>query len=220
MDDRILVIEGFDEVDAYTQSLRNAGLVVERVRADAALSIAREHRIRAVVAPVLAQSGRDLVASIRKARAELPIIAVGGSDEVAHATLCISQPVFGGVFASIVTYVLQQMRLRRAWRELPCEVAVSATDAKNEFASILETAVVRGPVRIEKHGAARAVLIGWDDYEKLTAAPAPLAVLRDEYDARLARMQQPGMYERMQTAFDASPDELAAAAVSQARRGG
>jgi prevent-host-death family protein len=96
---------------------------------------------------------------------------------------------------------------------------VSATDAKNEFATILETAVARGPVGIEKHGEARAVLIGWEDYEKLTAAPDPLDALRVEYDALLARMQRPGARERMKAAFDASPEELAAAAVSQAKRG-
>jgi antitoxin Phd len=219
MDNRILVIDGFDEVEVYSQSLRSAGFVVERSRGDAALSLVQKGPVSAVVAPVIESSERELVARIREVRAELPIIGVGADVELELAMLCISQPVVAGVFVSIVKYVLQQMRIRRAWRDLPCEVVVSATDAKNEFASILETAVARGPVCIQKHGEARAVLIGWDDYEKLTAAPDRLDVLRNEYDALLGRMQQPGMRERMQSAFDATPDELAAAAVSQAHRG-
>ena len=220
MDDRILLVEGFEEVELYSQSLRSAGFVVERVRSDRALSLVEESSVSAVVAPCVAPVQRDLVMRIRKLRAGLPIVGVGADmAERDLDLLCISEPVYGKVIVSILKFMLHHARGRRAWRHLPLEDTVSATEAKNEFATILETAVARGPVGIEKHGEARAVLIGWEDYEKLTAAPDSLGALRGEYDALLARMQQPGMRDRMQAAFDADPDELAAAAVSQAKRG-
>jgi antitoxin Phd len=218
--DRILIIEGFEQVDAYSQSLRSAGFAVERARPETAMALVNDASIRAVVVPCTAVADRELVTRIRKTRVELPMVGVGVTDDVDPAMLCISEPIDGGVFVSILKFMLHNTRTRRAWRDLPVEIAVSATEAKNEFAMILETAVARGPVCIQKHGEARAVLIAWDSYEKLTAAPDPLDLLREEYDSLLERMQRPGSRERMQSAFDATPEELGAAAVSRARRGG
>ncbi|MBL8620499.1 MAG: type II toxin-antitoxin system prevent-host-death family antitoxin [Myxococcales bacterium] len=102
-------------------------------------------------------------------------------------------------------------RIRRQARE------VTATEAKNEFASILDTAVSRGPVVIRKHDAPRAVLVSWTEFEAMEAPGRRLDTLTAQYEARLAAMQRPGMRERMRAAFDADPAELAAAAVGAAR---
>jgi len=218
----ILVIDGFGEADAYSASLQQAGFAITRSRGEAALSVVERRPLSAVVASIAATSGLELVKQIREAKSDLPIMAVSSPDAsglpAGDILFLLKQPVVGGVFVEIMKLFLQNLRTRRAWRELPWEVSVSATEAKNAFASILETAVSRGPVRIEKHGEARAVLVAWTDYEKLTAAPDRLGALSTEYDALLARLQEPGMYDRLQAAFDASPAELSAAAVKSQER--
>lgn len=102
-------------------------------------------------------------------------------------------------------------RLRPQARE------VTATVAKNEFASILDTAVSHGPVVIRKHDAPRAVLVSWAEFEAMEAPPRRLETLEAQYEARLMAMQRPGVRARMRAAFDASPAEMAAAAVRVAR---
>lgn len=102
-------------------------------------------------------------------------------------------------------------RLRPQARE------VTATVAKNEFASILDTAVSHGPVVIRKHDAPRAVLVSWAEFEAMDAPPRRLETLAAQYEARLMAMQRPGVRARMRAAFDATPAEIAAAAVRVAR---
>jgi hypothetical protein len=51
----------------------------------------------------------------------------------------------------------------------------------------------------------------------LAAEEHTLDTLTSEFDALLARMQQPGMAEAMERAFAMSPAQLGAAAVGQAR---
>jgi prevent-host-death family protein len=223
MSDSILVVEGFEEVDTYSSSLERAGFTITRSRSDAALSVVERRPFSAVVASIAAISGLELVKRIHATRSDLPILAVGSVDVMPHfgdVLFLLEAPVVGRVFVEIMKLFVRNLRTRRAWRDLPWEMSVSATEAKNEFATILDTAVSRGPVRIEKHGAARAVLVAWDDYEKLTAAPDRLGALSTEYDALLARLQQPEMYDRLQAAFDASPAELSAAATKRRKRGG
>ena len=222
MSDSILVVEGFEEVDTYSASLERAGFTITRSRSDAALSVVERRPFSAVVASIAAGSGLELVKRIHATKSDLPILAVGSTDVTPFGDVLflLEQPVAGAVFAGIMKLFVRNLRTRRAWRDLPWEMSVSATEAKNEFASILDTAVLRGPVRIEKHGTARAVLVAWDDYEKLTAAPDRLGALSTEYDALLARLQAPEMYDRLQSAFDASPAELSAAATKHRKRGG
>ncbi len=47
-----------------------------------------------------------------------------------------------------------------------------------------------------------------------------LDLLRDRFDALLARMQEPGVREAMQAAFDSSPRQLGQAAVLFVRKRG
>ncbi|WP_051378003.1 MULTISPECIES: type II toxin-antitoxin system Phd/YefM family antitoxin [Derxia] len=102
--------------------------------------------------------------------------------------------------------------------------AFSATEVKNEFGRVLETAFTKGAVAITRHDAPKAVLLSLDAWRALTgaqAAPAdPLAALGAEFDALLAGMQTPAGRSAGEALFDASPDELGAAAVMAAATAG
>jgi prevent-host-death family protein len=100
-------------------------------------------------------------------------------------------------------------------------VSVTATEAKNEFGRLFETAIAGRPVVITKHGTAKAVLMSKADFDALSGSSEPdLDALGDEFDAMLARMQAPGTREKMRRAFGASPDALGKSAVAAARRRG
>src|ERR1700693_5407390 len=78
----------------------------------------------------------------------------------------------------------------------------TATQAKNEFARVLEMALQGGSVVITKHDAPKAILISMDEFNKLThAAEFKLNTLSDEFDAMLDRMQTPKSRSAMQSAF-------------------
>lgn len=97
---------------------------------------------------------------------------------------------------------------------------VAATRFKNEFAAIVEQAALGGAVAITKHNAPKAVLISYAEFEALTHANTPaLDELTDEFDDLLARMQRPEAKAAVAAAFDATPEQLGAAAQSTARRG-
>jgi antitoxin Phd len=98
-------------------------------------------------------------------------------------------------------------------------VAVSATEAKNEFGRILETAMRGGRVVITKHESPKAVLISVEEFDVLANAHrAELEALRGEFDQLLARMQTPAARAAMDSAFHATPKDLGKAAVAAARR--
>ena len=98
-------------------------------------------------------------------------------------------------------------------------VAVSATEAKNEFGRMLETVLQGGKVVITKHDSPKAVLISMDEFNALSNAhKAELETLSEEFDRLLARMQTPAARTRMNAAFHATPKELGKAAVAAARK--
>jgi len=101
----------------------------------------------------------------------------------------------------------------------PGPLTVTATEAKHQFARMLETVGRGRPVFITKHDAPKAVLLSVDDYEALVASRSRgLDALTREFDALLERMQTPGARERVLAAYRASPEELGAAAVAEARK--
>src|SRR6266849_361903 len=98
---------------------------------------------------------------------------------------------------------------------------VPATEAKNEFGNILETAIRDGMVVITKHDAPRAVLVSLDKVAASLHAGEPnLDKLRKEFDLLLARMQTQKARSAMKAAFDATPRQLGKAAVAAARKRG
>jgi len=98
-------------------------------------------------------------------------------------------------------------------------VAISATEAKNEFGRILETVIQGGKVVITRHDSPKAVLISMDEFNALSNAhKAELETLGEEFDGLLAKMQTPAARAGMSAAFHATPKELGRAAVAAARK--
>jgi len=99
--------------------------------------------------------------------------------------------------------------------------AFTATDAKNEFGRVLDTAIQKGVVAITRHDAPKAVLLSLDEFNALVGAgSSQLDTLSGEFDALLARMQEPKARKGMEAAFNASPAQLGKAAVAAARKRG
>jgi prevent-host-death family protein len=98
------------------------------------------------------------------------------------------------------------------------EAYMSASVAKNCFATVLENVSKGQQVFITKHNAAKAVVMSVEKYRSLSAATTSLLdQLTAEFDARFERMQTPEMRRGMQQAFDATADQLAKSAVKAGR---
>ena len=94
---------------------------------------------------------------------------------------------------------------------------VAASEAKNQFGQVLESALRDGAVVITKHDAPKAVLISIEELEAI-AAGGRLDTLTKEFDAQYAKMQKPAFAKAMHTAFGATPKQLGAAAVKATRK--
>ena len=95
---------------------------------------------------------------------------------------------------------------------------VSATRLRNEFGTVFEQATVDGAVLITKHDAPKAVLLSYAEFEALTESATPvLDDLSERFDELLATMQTPKAKAGVAAAFNATPQELGAAAVKAAR---
>jgi prevent-host-death family protein len=100
----------------------------------------------------------------------------------------------------------------------PSAVYMPASRAKNEFATVLEEVLRGREVVITKHKAPKAVVVSMERFNALTTAATPnLGALTASFDSRLARMQTSDARTNMRNAFNASPAELAQAAVNAAR---
>jgi len=95
----------------------------------------------------------------------------------------------------------------------------SASDAKNQFGRVLETALADGIVMITKHDVVKAVLVSAEEFTALTGSREPaLDTLSREFDRLLARMQTPKSRAGMKSAFEATPKQLGQVAVEGARK--
>jgi antitoxin Phd len=103
---------------------------------------------------------------------------------------------------------------------LPRLTSMTATAAKNKFGRALDTVLQGGAVVITRHGAPRAVLISFQEYNQLKGAGAAQLRLSGEFDALLAGMQRPASRAGMKAAFGASPKQLGRAALTAARKRG
>ncbi|MDE2400774.1 MAG: type II toxin-antitoxin system Phd/YefM family antitoxin [Burkholderiales bacterium] len=91
----------------------------------------------------------------------------------------------------------------------------SATEAKNSFGRVLDTAFSQGMVAITKRDRPTAVVLSMDAYQALLdGQQQPLDSLSHEFDALLQRMQSPASRDALMDAFDASPEEMGQAAVA------
>lgn len=92
--------------------------------------------------------------------------------------------------------------------------SVPATQAKNRFGEILQTVRDSGPVFIERHGQAQAVVLGIDAYNKLTSNRERTPEEREldywtgEFDALHTRMQDRKAHQAVDALFSATDTEL------------
>jgi len=97
--------------------------------------------------------------------------------------------------------------------------SVPATDAKNEFGSILETAVQNGAVVITKHDVPKAVLVSVERVSDLLAKHEPdLQALAREFDELVARMRTPKARAAARGLFAATAEQLGEAALAGVKR--
>jgi len=94
---------------------------------------------------------------------------------------------------------------------------VTASEAKNQFGQVLESALRDGAVVITRHDTPKAILLSIEELEAI-AARSRLDTLATEFDATYTRMQEPGFAKALDSAFGASPKRLGAAAVKAARK--
>lgn len=104
------------------------------------------------------------------------------------------------------------------WRPRRTE-SITASEAKNEFGRVLDTALQGALIVITKHDAPKAVMMSMDEFNALSrASETQLDTLSEEFDALLARMQTPKARAAMKRAFGASSKQLGKAAAVAARR--
>lgn len=92
----------------------------------------------------------------------------------------------------------------------------SATEAKNSFGLVLDTASSQGMVAITKRDRPTAVVLSMDAYQALLDGQhQPLNSLSHEFDGLLLRMQTSASRDALMDAFGASPEELGQSALAQ-----
>ena len=121
------------------------------------------------------------------------------------------QNSLNGYYGHMVRDVLSKLRY----------TTVAASEAKNQFGQVLESALHDGAVVITKHDAPKAILLSMDEFNALAGpGQSTLDSLSADFDAMLARMQTPRARSGMQAAFGASPKALGKGAVAAARKRG
>jgi two-component system nitrogen regulation response regulator GlnG len=100
-------------------------------------------------------------------------------------------------------------------------VRMNATKAKNQMGQVLDRVMQGEIVLITRHETPKAAVIPMAEFEKLSRMTGErLSTLSRKYDAMLARMQAPAARRGMKAAFEASPKQLAQAALRFARKRG
>lgn len=110
------------------------------------------------------------------------------------------------IIATMEHHVLSKLRY----------TTVAASEAKNKFGQVLDSALRDGAVVITKHDTPKAVLISIEELEAV-AARGRLDTLAREFDAQYLRMQDPGFAKAMGNAFAAGPKQLGATAAKAAK---
>lgn len=103
-------------------------------------------------------------------------------------------------------------------QELPSS---PASKLKNAFKPVFQQVLRDGAVSITRNRKREAILLSAELYDQIVSELAlrdPLEVLRNDYDARFAAVQTDKAQEAYQSAFDASPEDLGKAAVTQAEK--
>jgi antitoxin Phd len=236
---RVLIIE--EEVpllESYSHSLAASGFeVIEVSRARDGLERLKSHTFDVVLADVSTPGieGLEVIEQLRSRFPDIPVIAMFGEVDnrvaIKATELGVVQylikPIAAEALEATTSHAVRMNRMRHGRsrrvngveKETREVSSVTATEAKNGFGKILESAVRGNRVFITKHEAPKAVLISVDDFDVLTAsAETRLDTLSSEFDALLARMQTRGTRSKMKAAFGASPKQLGRAAVEAASK--
>lgn len=90
---------------------------------------------------------------------------------------------------------------------------ITATEAKNAFGKVLDTALARGVVAITKREKVRAVVLSIEAYDTLRGGSEKLlASLDAEFDALVGAMRTPAARAAGDALFTATPPALGRAA--------
>ena len=181
--------------------------------------------------------GISLLVRLRDLNINVPVILLTAAwDNMtmlrarAHGAMCLTKPIDEATLATAVHQRIDAVtsagRVAAAAPAAPTAAlstdsieTVTATFAKNEFRRVLETAAKNGRVVITKYQDPRAVLMSFDEYQRLLGAREPkLDMLTREFDGLLAKMQAPKARAGATAAFSMSSDELGAAAVAAAKK--
>jgi len=237
--DRVLLVDDQPKVLAsYSRALASAGFeVTEAGSGDEALRRLERSPFDVVLTDLLVPkiSGLAFLERLHAFSPALPFIVMVDkqSNEIAveaaelGALQLLVKPID---LACLKRTVGRAVRLRRARQdatpaflaprgEALTPIKITATDAKNQMGRVLDTVMQGGVVLITKRETPRAAVIPMAEYEKFSrATEAKLNALSGEFDALLARMQTPEARAGMKIAFDATPEQLAKAAVTFARK--
>jgi len=101
-------------------------------------------------------------------------------------------------------------------QELP---TITATQLKQSTADVLDQVSAGKPIAITRHDRTRVVMISVDQYNELVAQESHvLSELRTEYRTMLDEMQTPEQKAAALRLFEATSEELGAAAVKAAQK--
>jgi antitoxin Phd len=237
---RVLLVDDEPSILAsYGRALADAGFEVTKARGGGeALRRLGTAAFDVVVTDLIPEmNGLEFLKSLHAFSPELPVILMADklSNETAveaaelGAVRSLVKPVSPALLKRTVGHVVGLNRARRdalpallnRRGDAPGPITMTATDAKNQMGQVLETVMQGGVVLITKHETPKAAVIPIAEYEKFSrATEARLNALSGEFDAILARMQTPKARAGMKAAFDASPEQLARAAVAFARKRG
>jgi antitoxin Phd len=236
---RVLLVDDQPSIlVSYGRALANSGFEVTKATdGEEAFQLLEAADFDVVLTDLLAPktSGLAFLERLHTFSPELPVIVMFDKQSNEIALEAAERGAFQSLVKPIGPAVLKRtvgraLNMRRARNEATpvvpgrrgealAPIKMTATDAKNQMGHVLDTVMQGGVVLITKRETPRAAVIPMAEYEKFSrATEARLSALSGEFDALLARMQTPGARVGMQAAFDATPEQLAKAAVNFARK--
>jgi prevent-host-death family protein len=235
---RILVVDHEPAPATYGPALRSGGFEVSKANdAVDALQRLKSNSFDVVLANMLIPDMKALefLSKVHAFSPNLPLILLVGeqSNEIAVeaaelGALPLVKPISDQLLKRTIQRAVSLTRARKTttdrlvrWGDALEPIRITATKAKNQMGQMLKTVMQGGVVLITMRETPEAAVIPMAEYEKLKgAAEARLSTMSRAFDDLLVRMQTPEAGVAMQTAFDASSEELAKNAVAFARKRG
>ena len=223
-------------LQSYSRQLGDAGFHVTRAAGGTeALHLLETRHFDAVLSDLVMPEtdGLSLLRRAHELGPDLPVILMSDKAHRRSANRAkaegaldfLVKPIDRDTLERALAQAIRRRRGRLTFRNSRGEelrvASFKATEVKNAFGRILDTAIRRGAIVITKHDDPKAVLLSWDEFEALNSARSrQLAALTGEFDALLKRMQTARARTAMQSAFAATPAELGRAAVAAVRKRG